>query len=1001
MRKYLFVCLCTLVACQNPPVGQPPKPSPLLQKALDDFDLAEGFSIELVAAEPLVADPVAMEIDENGQMYVVEMHGYPLDLAGSGKIKLLRDTNGDGYPDQATVFAEGLVLPTGLLRWRKGLLVTDAPHVWYLEDTNNDGRADIKRAMLSGFALSNPQHNLNTPVWGLDNWIYLAHQWAVTPIVCQKEFFDQGTEVHFPARPSGPRLGKNADDRNVRFKPDSFELEALSGETQFGQTFDNFGHHFLNENAHHAYQEVLAARYLRRNPNLLVPDAIQNMPDHGDACEVFPTTEKPDHQLLTDVGVMTSACGITFYNGGKFSPKWNDNSLFVAEPVHNLVHADELQDDGVVFKTHRKLEKKEFLSSRDGWFRPVNFYVGPEGALYVVDYHRRIIEHPEWMSDEVNKSGALYQGTDQGRIYRIVPRGGLPMNWLGRLDLSKKSDKDLIALLNEPNGWYRRTAQRLLFERKTKEIDALRAVALEAPLPEARVHALWLLEGLEATDSATLLENMAHSSPGVRENVLKIAENHWEQLPALASALLKMPQDPSARVRFQALCSIGGLTDSVANGVKMKLLAQQIQDPWMQLAGISAFAQQEHLLLDWAVKNLAQQPSESHGRFFMMLAATIAHSGSELKVRELFRKIEGLSPAPAAYWKAAVLEGLAKLWENTGVSVPISEAQRVQVLAQFQEKTPAVLRRAALHWLEVVGLPKQQTALQNALALAQNTQVDTEFRADAITLLGLKNPASYQTQLEGWLQNHGPLTVQQAALHTLSACENDQMLQFLIKNFPQFRPELQDQTIELLLESPRRATALLAAVAQKKISAEKIGWRRMVRLMNNDDVAVRKYARRVLATQGLTRESVLTTYQPALHQKGDYQRGQQIFARVCQTCHQLNGEGIAFGPELSSLRNRPAEHILKEIIIPNNSIADKFEYWTATLKNGRQLEGIISVKTSTTLTFRQLGGAEQVLARDQIRQLKASDTSAMPNGLEGAITVPEMADLLAYIKNIR
>jgi putative membrane-bound dehydrogenase-like protein len=169
-----------------------PKLSHELRKALDDFDIADGFSIELVVAEPLISDPVAMEIDEEGRMYVVEMHGYPLDLAGFGKIKMLSDTDGDGYPDKSTVFADKLILPTGIMRWKKGFLVTDTPDVLYLEDTNGDGKADIRKTILTGFAHSNPQHNLNTPILGLDNWIYLGHQYSVTPTVCKKQFSDKG-----------------------------------------------------------------------------------------------------------------------------------------------------------------------------------------------------------------------------------------------------------------------------------------------------------------------------------------------------------------------------------------------------------------------------------------------------------------------------------------------------------------------------------------------------------------------------------------------------------------------------------------------------------------------------------------------------------------------------------------------------------------------------------------------------------------------------------------
>jgi putative membrane-bound dehydrogenase-like protein len=219
------------------------------EDALTTIQVAEGFRVELVASEPLVADPVAMEIDEAGRMYVVEMHGYPLDKGGSGKIKLLTDTDGDGKPDKSTVFAEGLTLPNGIMRWKNGVIVTDAPDVLYLEDQNNDGRADVRKVLLTGFALSNPQHNLNTPVYGLDNWIYLAHEPAVTAQVYPNEFGDEGKAIIFPENAKAPSLPVNAAGRNVRFRPDTYELEILSGASQFGQTFDTWGHHFLVSNA--------------------------------------------------------------------------------------------------------------------------------------------------------------------------------------------------------------------------------------------------------------------------------------------------------------------------------------------------------------------------------------------------------------------------------------------------------------------------------------------------------------------------------------------------------------------------------------------------------------------------------------------------------------------------------------------------------------------------------------------------------------------------------
>src|SRR5687767_251747 len=433
-----YLLLVTVFAvfpyCSNKKTS--PKSGPVeASEALATFQIADGFKMEMVASEPLVTDPVDMEIDENGIMYVVEMHGYPLDKSGSGNIIILSDENGDGIMDKRTVFKEGLLLPTSILRWKKGLLVTDSPNLLYLEDTDGDGQANITDTILHGFALTNPQHNMNSPVYGIDNWIYVAHENAVGTREYKEEFGDEGKEIIFYRDSNAARLPKNANGRSIRLKPDTKRLEMLSSACQFGHTFDEWGRRFNCGNSNQGYQEVIANRYFERNPNMFVSESVQSMSDHMDAAEVFPTTIHPDRQLLTDPGVLTSACGLTNYMGNAFPEPYNTNVTFIAEPVSNLVHVDVLKDSGATFVASRIIKNKEFLTSTDAWSRPVNFYVGPDGALYMLDYYRRVIESPEWMSDEAIKAGNLYDGSDKGRIYRITPTGTKKAEWTKGLKL--------------------------------------------------------------------------------------------------------------------------------------------------------------------------------------------------------------------------------------------------------------------------------------------------------------------------------------------------------------------------------------------------------------------------------------------------------------------------------------------------------------------------------------------------------------------------------------
>ncbi len=473
--------------------------------ALNSFELAPGFQIELVASEPLVADPVAMEIDVYGHMYVVEMRGNPFDKSGRGKVKLLTDTNNDGRMDKSTVFADSLIMPSGITSWKKGVLVTDPPHVLYLEDSDGDGLADIRKIVLTGFDSTDLESNVNNPVYGLDNWIYLGNGPG-----------DSEGDIYYADKTDGLRLHDNAGGHIVRIRPDSQELEMTSSRTQFGHNFDSWGHHLLVNNSNHIYQEVIAARYLQRNPDLLVSEATQSLSDHNDAAEVYPITKNPEHQLLTDVGVFTSACSVIPYAGGLFPPLF-DSVTFVAEPVSNLVHADVIKNNGTTFNASRVYPDQEFLASTDAWFRPVNLYIGPDGALYVVDYYRQIIEGPEWMAEEVVKSGNLYNGTDKGRIYRISPVGTKPASFTRNLTLGDATLEILVEKLADPNIWWRRNAQRLLIDKGSIEIiPSLIKMAHNPNSPLGRLHALWTLEGIHQLTYDLITIALHDTEAGIR-----------------------------------------------------------------------------------------------------------------------------------------------------------------------------------------------------------------------------------------------------------------------------------------------------------------------------------------------------------------------------------------------------------------------------------------------------------------------------------------------------
>jgi putative membrane-bound dehydrogenase-like protein len=998
--RYLIVLsLLIVVKCKNSETAS----NEDLQKALSTFTLADGFNIELVAAEPLVSDPVAMEVDELGNIYVVEMHGYPLDKSGSGLVKLLTDSNGDGFPDKSAVFADSLVLPTGVMRWKKGVIVTDPPDLWYFEDTNHDGRADVKQKMLTGFALSNPQHNANTPVFGLDNWIYIAHQGEVTPQVYKDEFGDAGSLIRFPGDPSAPTLPKNADGRSIRFKPDTREIEMLSGESQYGQAFDKWGHHLGTSNANHLFQEVIAARYLDRNPNLRLANSIQMLPDHGDAAEVYPTTLNPEHQLLTDVGVITSSCGVTWYNGGIF-PELFNQVTFIAEPVHNLVHADRISDNGATFTASRVYERKEFLTSTDAWFRPVFFYIGPDGALYILDYYRQIIEHPEWMSEEAAKSGALYNGSDKGRIYRIAPIGTPPVVWANNINLATASTSELVKQLANPNMWWRRNAQRLLLDRRDRSaISLLKEFADTVSFPPGIVHALWTLEGLQATDPLRIQKALENKEPGVRENAIRIAELHLSDMQGLASNLLKLEDDSDAKVRFQLLCTLGFLKDRNSVEARQKILRRDIEDNWVQVAALTSAAGSELAMIKDAIKTLSDKETEGRATFFANCASVAALTGNVDDIKKIIDYAMQGQKDSNGWWQAALLNGLTKAMREIRVSSSLPE-ERNKLLTAFSPKASPLVRRSSLKLLQSFHGDSQQLKpdlIAKAKYIVSDSTKPIAYREDALLLLSLDKKAVDTEMVEQLIRPTEPESLQKLAIQVYNSSDSLKASAYLISRWKTLTPQVRDKAMDAFMRSDGGMDLLLDAVKNGQVQPPTIGWPRMVELMNNENVEIRNRARVLLSGGLIDRDQVIERYQPALTMSGIMGKGEAVFKKNCAICHQVNGaNGVAFGPDLASIRNREAQFIMADILHPNRSIADGYELWKVKRTNGEELTGIISSETSATLTIRFPNGEDVTIPRSELSSIEAMENSAMPVGLENSVSVEDMADLLAYLKRI-
>lgn len=1004
MLNALLILLIGISGCKNQPESYQQSLPVEAKDALSTFKVADGFKIEMIASEPLISDPVDMEIDEFGRLYVVEMHGYPLDKTGSGNIILLSDENGDGIMDKRSLFASGLTLPTSVMRWKKGIIVTDAPNILYFEDTDGDGIANLTDTLVSGFALSNPQHNVNSPVYGLDNWIYVAHEGSVTTREYKEEFGDEGSEIVFHGVPNSPKLPINANGRSIRFRPEQKQLEMTSSRSQFGHTFDQWGNLFGCNNSNQGYHEVISNRYFDRNPDLLSSESTQDMSDHLNNPEVFPTTTHPDRQILTNVGVMTSACQVTTYLGDAFPAPFNKNVTFINEPVSNLVHVDVLKDSGASFTASRVLQNREFLTSTDAWSRPVNIYIGPDGAIYIVDYYRRVIESPEWMSDQAIKEGNLYDGADKGRIYKITPKDAKPSNWTKGLKLGNESNEGLVKQLENTNYWWRINAQRLLVDRADKSIvSSLTQLVKNSKSPVGRLHALWTLEGIGQLDASLIQLSLKDEVPGIRVNAIKLAELHLSKSPELSKNLLSLQNDIDSKVRFQLLLTLGYLISDEAASVRNKLLFKDVNDKWVQIAALSAPSSQIAPLLKVVLNNY-HSDVPAFTSLVQRLTRMVGISGTQEVVSQIIKQSTALPLGKDLSWQGPMLEGLAKGLESRKSKSPqsflsLDQEQNLLVSTFFDHPTSEV-RMAAVDMLRVLGL-KDTKNIQRAVKISTDRSLPDEIRNEAINFISLSDPTPYSKVLKQLIVPQEQPIIQLAALKVLNKIPNTTVSDYVIKQWSVLTPEIREAAIGTFLGKDKqdRVNLLLTAIETGKIQSSSVNFGRSVGLMQNIDKNLRNRARVLFTKNEEEGKKVNIEYQQSLQLKGDIANGKAIYIKSCAICHQVRGEiGVQFGPDLGTIHNWKPEDIMANILDPNLSISSGYDMWEVELKNGETAQGIIASETSSALTLRNNGKLDKTINRQDIKSLKSVNVSAMPIGLEKNINKQEMADLLAFLR---
>ena len=986
----------------------PPFDSPPLSPA-DSFKkihVRPGYEAELVAAEPLLESPVAIDWDERGRLWVVEMVDYPLGLDGKGKpggrVRILEDTNGDGKYDKTTLVADGLRFPTGILTWRDGALVTAAPEILLLKPTHGAGTASspkdqrkgnnhgdeavpapsaegkgwTQQVLYSGFLEGNQQLRVNGLRWGLDNWVYCANG---------AHHGGYGTSTQIKSTITGAKIALGS--RDFRFKPDTGELDPQSGPSQFGRNPDNWGNWFGVQNSWPLWHYVLQDHYIRRNPHVPAPDPVQQVIGPRNP-QVFPSgkLEKRFHSF-NESGHFTSACAAMIYRDELlFGPTAAMHS-FTCEPFHNLVHHGVIENDGVSFNGLRAEEEQasEFFSSADRWTRPVMTRTGPDGALWVVDMYRYMIEHPEWLPPEGRAELMPHYraGEDRGRIYRVFPAGHRPP-MPKRLD--KLSLRQLVAALDSPNGWQRDKIQQMLVWKQDRaavplleKLASSSRPAMAGPL--ARLHALCALDGLNALKAELVEHALSDPAPGLRINALRLAEPR--PTPAILTAAAKLVNDPNPKVLLQLACTLGQWNDPGAGQALGRLAVANHSDKFIVAAVMSSAVPHCRALVDAAVSDGgAALTSLSEPLLSLSLALEERDSVARLLQPVLTARSAGFSPQQMetfthfldalAYRKITWTDLLAGHSGNSGDAL----ANQLQSAKALFAAATALATEAA----------KPDADRMTAAALLAR---ESSTKQAAIQILG------------DWLTPRTAGQIQRSAVKTLGLTGADGVPALLIKNWSGLGPEIRVAILDELMGREPWTFALVQQLQDGGISPAILDPVRKDRLLRHPSARVKEIAAKALnAGAATSRAKVVEDWRPALALTGDAARGKAVHARLCAVCHKLGDVGNDVGPNLQSVAAHPPEKLLVSILDPNASIEPGYLAYSCTLVGGEELYGIIAAETGNSLVLKMADGKTQTILRANIASLRSANLSLMPEGLEASMTRQELADLITFLRTL-
>jgi putative membrane-bound dehydrogenase-like protein len=948
-----------------------------------DFQIEPGFTLTLVASEPLIKDPVDLEFNEDGEAYVLEMPGYPFEDTQS-RIIVLKDENDDGLYDKQIIFAENLQLASSIMPYKKGVLVAAPPYLLFVKDSDGDYKADVVDTLMGGFSTGNLQHNYNGLTYGLDNWIYAANGGN-----SGKPYWWGDTTTVIDLR-----------GQDLRFNLDSKVMERIGTSSGgFSLGMDEWGHLFETHNLEHVSHLVFPGRY-QQGVTLLQSHSLSNISDHEEdgLGRIYPIGEQESRVNHPEQsGYFSGSCGITWYGSGAFGKEY-ENTVWVADVVLNLIHVDKIKPNGASLTASRMLEKRDFLASKDRSFRPVNLTTGPDGAMYVVDMYREVIEHPEWIPDDLEEKLNLNSGKDKGRIYKIQKEDSeVPAYNSAQIN----SVEGAVASLGNPNQWVRKTAHRLLMEKSLGE-EEIKSVAqlLQSESELARLHALWILLAKDKLTIEQLLTALSDTSAGIRENVLVMSEKYLNTNEAVLQKVISLSGDDHQRVRMQASLSLSLIDQDVFARHKNDILnaltqsAAKPMDDW-NVASITLASQQAPAEL--INKIIVIQDIVEKEKLLSSLAFV---SGGT--IQNITSVMESLASAKFNNdSKKAILDQL-----NEGVRSEFDGASALPFIKQMEKSGDIGLVSTLASLRQKLKLPSSPEFLalsKEALKILSDRSNDDTIRFKQFSLIEFLPYQQKADVLFSCLSNTEPMNIQEAALRQLGNYPKPEIGVRLVNQWPELGPQTRRYASDILIYKKIHHDALLSGLEKGIINIGEMNFdleRRRQLLYRTDNEDTKRRAAALFSDSGVTtRKEAIDKMKDALTLAGSSAKGATVFQSMCSSCHVYGSAGQDVGPVLTEINRKSKESLMHDILDPNAAVNTQYINHRLVTSADEVHMGIVENETDQSVTIKKMGGSKVTISKSAIKSFSSLGTSLMMEGLESNMTTQDMADLLAFLQN--